>query len=103
MKKVFLVSVLASSLVLFSSCGAVGLVGAIYTGVTTPVAVTSNEVGNKVGTSSGISILGLVAVGQGSIDRAAKQAGITKISHVDVKTTSVLGIYSQSKYFVYGE
>ncbi|MBR5470426.1 MAG: TRL-like family protein [Paludibacteraceae bacterium] len=103
MKKLFLTSVLASVIILFSSCGAVGLVGALYTGVTTPEAVTSNEVGSKVGTAKATSILGLIAVGNGGVNKAAKEAGITKISHVDVKTVSVLGIFTTQKYFVYGE
>lgn len=103
MKKLFLTTVLASVIVLFSSCGAVGVIGAIYTGVTSPVAVTSNEVGSKVGMAKATGVLGIVAVGDGSINKAAKEAGITKISHVDVKTTSVLGIFTTQKYFVYGE
>lgn len=103
MKKLFLTTVLASVIVLFSSCGAVGMVGALYTGVTQPEAVTSNEVGSKVGTATTTSVLGLVAVGNGGVNKAAKEAGITKISHVDVKTVSVLGIFTTQKYFVYGE
>lgn len=103
MKKLFLTTVLASVIVLFSSCGTVGMVGALFTGVTTPEAVTSNEVGSKVGTATTISVLGLVAVGNGGVNKAAKEAGITKISHVDVRTLSVLGIFTTQKYFVYGE
>lgn len=79
------------------------MVGAVYTGVTTPVEVTSNEVGDKVGTASTISVLGIVAVGDGGVNKAAKMAGISKISHVDVETTSVLGLFTLQKYFVYGK
>ena len=103
MKKIFFASVLASVIVLFSSCGAVGMVGAVYTGITQPEEVTSNEVGTKVGVAKCTSILGIAAVGDGGVNKAAKEAGITKISHVDVKTTSVLGIFTTQKYFVYGE
>lgn len=103
MRKLFLTCVLASVIVLFSSCGAVGLVGALYTGVTTPEAVTSNDVGSKVGTANATSILGLVAIGNGGVNKAAKEAGITKISHVDVKTVSILGLFTTQKYFVYGD
>ena len=85
-----------------SSCAAVGTIGALYTGHTTPTAVTSNEVGTKVGIAKCTGILGLVAVGDAGVNTAAKLAGITKISHVDVKTTSVLGIFTTETYMVYG-
>lgn len=79
------------------------MVGVVYTGVTTPVDVTSNEVGDKVGTASTVSVLGIVAIGDGGVNKAAKMAGITKISHVDVKTTSILGLFCIQDYFVYGK
>ena len=86
-----------------SSCAAVGTVGAIYTGTTQPHSVTSNALGTKVGVAKCTGILGIVAVGDGGVNKAAKMAGITKVSHVDVKTVSVLGIFTTQKYFVYGE
>ncbi|MDE5843288.1 MAG: TRL-like family protein [Muribaculaceae bacterium] len=65
--------------------------------------VTSNELGNKVGTASSIGVLGLVSVGNASIQNAANSAGIKKVSHVDSKKTSVLGLFASYKVFVYGE
>lgn len=103
MKKIFFALSLAVVMLGLSSCGTVGLVGAVYTGYTEPAAVTCNEVGSKVATAKTVSVLGIVAVGDGGINKAAKAAGITKISHVDVKTTSVLGLFTTQKYFVYGE
>lgn len=78
-------------------------VGVLYTGVTEGQIATSNEVGTKVGESSTIGVLGLVSIGDASIQKAAKQAGISKISHVDVKKTSVLGLFASYKTIVYGE
>lgn len=78
-------------------------IGMLYTGVTEGQIATSNEVGTKVGESSTIGVLGLVSVGDASIQKAAKQAGISKISHVDVKKTSVLGLFASYKTIVYGE
>jgi hypothetical protein len=48
-------------------------------------------------------VLGIVATGDASIQEAAKQAGIKKISHVDSKKTSILGIYSSYQTLVYGD
>lgn len=103
MKKIILVGAFLMAAFAFTGCSSMGMVGGIYTGYDAPFAVTSNEVGSKVGTVSTVSVLGLVAVGDGSIDLAAKKADITKISHVDVKTTSILGLFTKHKYFVYGE
>lgn len=87
-----------------TSCGAVGLVGAVYTGYTEPAAVTCNELGTKVGQASALSVLGVAAAaGDAGINKAAKQAGITKVSHVDKKIVSVLGLFTKITYTVYGE
>ena len=103
MKK--LMHILCSLAVVLSmvSCGTIGMVGLVYTGDTQPVAVTSNQVGYKVGVSSCVSVLGIVAAGDGGINAAAKNGNITKISHVDRKTVSVLGVFTSYKFYVYGE
>jgi hypothetical protein len=43
------------------------------------------------------------ATGDSSIKTAADNGGITKISHVDYHTTSVLGIYAKTTVTVYGD
>ena len=94
------------SLLALASCSTVTTgagMGVLFTGVTEGQIATSNPVGTKVGESSSIGVLGLVAVGDASIQNAAKQAGITKVSHVDVKKTSVLGLFASYKTLVYGE
>ncbi len=88
---------------LLPGCGFSGMYGALYTDVTTPVEATSNGAGSKVGTSEVTSILGLVATGDAGINAAAKAGGITKISHVDMHTMSILGLYAKFTVYVYGE
>ena len=70
---------------------------------TEPTAVTSNVLGTKVGQASATSVLGVAAVGNAGIEKAAKQAGIKKVSHVDKKVFSVLGLFTKVTYTVYGE
>ena len=96
-------AVLALTLASCSTVTSGSGIGAIYTGVTEGQIATSNPVGSKVGESHSIGVLGLVSVGDASIQQAANQAGIKKISHVDVKKTSVLGIFASYKTLVYGE
>ena len=90
---------------LLSSCAmtTAPVTGFIYTDVDGPLAVTSNNVGSKVGTATAKSILGWVGTGNASINEAAKKAGITKISHVDYHSTNILGVYATFEVRVYGE
>ena len=83
--------------------GPVGGVGAgIYTDVSGPIGATSNTAGSKMGQASSSAII-CVATGDSSIKAAAANGGITKISHVDYHTTSVLGVWAKTTVTVYGE
>jgi hypothetical protein len=95
----------ASAILMLQSCAVVKspLSGGLYTGVKSPFAVTENSGSSKVGSASATSILGIVAMGDASIQAAAKSAGITKIHHVDEEATSVLGIFAKYTVYVYGE
>ena len=93
-------AIIAIVLVFFSSCAVFApngeyLSSIIYTDITKPGMVTSNVVGTKVGMASATNILGIVSMGDASIQKAAQEAGIKKISHVDVKNEGVLGVYSK--------
>jgi hypothetical protein len=71
--------------------------------ITGPVAVSSNPVGKKVGEAKATIILGFCFGGDYSIQTAAKNGGITRISTVDVKTFNALGVYVVKKAIVTGE
>ncbi len=77
-----------------------------FTDATYPVTATGVEVEDlsdlKRGQSSSVNILWLVEVGDASIDKAAKDAGITKISHVDVNEITVLLFFRKLTVTVYG-
>jgi hypothetical protein len=85
-----------------TSCAAMGN-GTLYNDTVEPCHVTANTLGSKVGQASAISVLGVAAAGDAGINKAAKQAGITKVSHVDKKIVSVLGLFTKVTYTVYGE
>lgn len=71
-----------------------------------PVAVTTNKFGTKCGEASSMIYLGLWSYkgAENGIDKAAKEAGITKISHVDSYTTNYFfGIVQKQTTKVYGE
>lgn len=111
MKKSLLkIGIIMLSIISITSCatmmpsnGGMQTSGAFYTGYTDSKIATSNTVGSKVGTASSTNVLGLVTVGDGGVQEAAKDAGITKISHVDTKVSDVLGLYRKVTTIVYGE
>ena len=89
MKKVLLTF---SAALMLSSCA-----------LTLPVTATSNEVGSKVGMSKATGFLNVLWFDQdASVQKAAKQAGITKISTVDLKQTNMLGIIQTYECIVTG-
>ncbi len=94
MKKIISkVAVLAAFVLMLSSCS-----------LTMPVNATSNTVGSKVGTSKATGFLGILFFdADASIQSAAKNGGITKISTVDIKQTNVLNILTNYECIVTGE
>ena len=89
---------------LISGCASQTPRGLIVTDNTLPLQVGDNSVSSlKKGMARSTSIMGLVATGDCSIEAACKNGGITKISHVDRKVKSTLGIYGEYTTIVYGE
>ena len=103
--KLLLVALVLVTATFLTSCAMATspAMGSIYTDVKAPVTATANSSSSKMGTGSVTSILGIVATGDASIESAAKNAGITKIHHVDYHTMSVLGIYAKYTVTVYGD
>jgi hypothetical protein len=87
-----LIAVSIGTLLLASGCS-----------ITMPVCATSNPVGSKVGKAKANIVLGLSFNADASIQRAAQNGNITKISTVDIKNVNVLGIYRSHKCIVTGE
>ena len=64
----------------------------------------NTKLGDKVGEASFESVLWIAAWGDAGIQAAAKQGGITNITHADRKIFSVLfGLYYKQTTVVYGD
>jgi len=59
--------------------------------------------GPKVGEAQMVNYLGMVAIGDASIKKAAQNGGITKIKTVDYDYNTILGIISTTTTRVTGE
>ena len=91
-KSRLLVVAIVACAAMFASCSS-----------TSPITATSNPVGNKCGEASATRILGFGGSDNIGINAAAKNGGITKISHVDFTKKSFLGLYTKFTTKVYGE
>ncbi|WP_298769459.1 TRL-like family protein [uncultured Fibrobacter sp.] len=105
MKKAILLASAIASAAALSGCAvaAAPLTGVIYTDMDYPITATATEQGSKTGEASATSILGIIATGNASVAEAAKNGGITKVKTVDVKATSIIGIYAKYTVVVTGE
>lgn len=77
--------------------------GVLLTNTQGPVTATAKESYSQSGEASAISVLGIVGVGNASINAAAQSAGIDRIHSVDQKYFSLLGIYSSTTTIVRGD
>lgn len=103
MKKVLAFLTVAALLVAVG-CGALGPAGGLFTSVKNPGQFSTGETTNPGGTaisgeSCAMSILGLIALGDWSVDAALKAAGAEgktlKNVAVDHGLMSVLGLYGK--------
>ncbi len=93
MRKIKSIFALLAMVALMSSCS-----------ITVPVTATSNPIGSKVGRATATGFLGYLFFGaDASIQTAAKNGGITKISTVDIKQGNILGIVVTYETIVTGE
>ena len=88
---------------LLSGCASSIPQGAFYTDVKLPVGTSGNVATSKVGKSQCKSYLGVVTIGDASIEAAKKNGGITKVTSVDGKAKSILGLVGEYECIVYGE
>ena len=80
--------------------------GCIYMNVTLPLDTDLHEtrLGSKVGKSESQSVLWLVAWGDAGTQAAARNGGITTLTHADSEVYSVLGfVYTRYRTVVYGD
>ena len=76
--------------------------GFLYSDVKGPF-IAGEGAATKTGTSKCMSVLGLVALGDASLETAMKNGQIKKINHVDYHNFNILGIFAELTVTVYGE
>ena len=106
MKKLLLVGLLGIIFILTNQSRA-NAMGFFYTDATYPITATGSKVEDlsnlRRGQATATNILYLVETGDAGIDTAARNGGISKISHIDVNEVSVLFFFRKLTVTVYGE
>ncbi|MBI1851655.1 MAG: TRL-like protein family [Planctomycetes bacterium] len=77
--------------------------GWIYTDVKWAGPVGDGSGMSKHGSAEAMSVLGLVGVGDCSLEAASRNGGITKIHHADFHSWSILGVFGRLTTTVCGE
>ncbi len=77
-------------------------IGLLYSNTQEPVAVTSVESYTKSVSGTNFSIMGLIGLGDSSVETLTKQAGITQVKHIDKETTNYLLFFITETYTIYG-
>lgn len=108
MKKMLCIGTLTAAAFLASGCLTAPVVpppGLVVTAYSAPLDYTQERspVSLKSGRSHTYSVIGLVALGDGSIRAAAEDGGLTQIYGADYEYFHILGVYQQYTTIVYGE
>ncbi len=104
--KSILITIIAfSTLTAITGCGFVadGPFGWVYTDHTVPIAIGTAETGSKIGKACIRSYLGMISVGNGSIEEAMTNGGINEIFIINKENLSILGTYTSQCTVVRGD
>jgi hypothetical protein len=101
MRSLLIAGVLASALVA-TGCVYSEVGGALYTDIKGPIQAGNPTATGKSGTSCSNSILGLIALGDASIESAKRNGKITKVTSVDHHSRWLL-VYGEFCTIVTGE
>lgn len=112
MKRILLMTVIATfGITMMTGCGAfvaMGGGGSLYQDTKMPhpyVSYFGSPTSSfaKKGEASFTSILGILATGDASLEAAMRNGNISKVHHIDLQVTNILGIIATYKIIVYGE
>ncbi|MEL6365213.1 MAG: TRL-like family protein [Pseudomonadota bacterium] len=78
-----------------SACATPFPMGVLYTDVDVPAGAAAGTSATKEGRACIQSYFGLIATGDGSVDTAKREGGITRIASVDVEVSNILGFIGE--------
>jgi len=109
MKRLIVATSLALGLAVLSGCYSAPVMpppGLIYQDTFAPIdtdAQASPAGGMNSGRAEAYSILGLIAMGDASVNAASQNANLTSVEHVDYEFFNILGIYQKFTTIAYGK
>ena len=94
--KLYQIAALALATATLGGCAVVAspTTGLLYTKVQGPIVVGNSTNASKTGQACASNILGLISIGDASIDAVKKAGGIKDVASVDHDSTSILSLYA---------
>ena len=104
-KSLLLIVITLLSAVFIGGCGFIadGPFGWVYTDTKVPVALGPSETGSLEGKACIHSFLGMITIGDASIEAAMKEHSIKSINTVNKESLSIFGTYTRQCTVVTGE
>ena len=102
-------ALLAAMTMMLAGCGYRAPVmppqGGMFSSFSAPLDIDADQtpVGARMGESSSMSILGLFAFGDASVDAAARNGNLQRIQYLDYHYLNILGLYQEFTTRAYGE
>ena len=101
--KAFLFACALGCTALLTSCGTPFPLGCLYTKVTLPLGAGSGEIKYaRIGEAQCRNFLGWVAIGDASINAAAANGNITRVTWASQTVENIMGVYGTYTTTVYG-
>lgn len=102
MKNSLLLASVVAGALFIAGCASPQPTGVLYTATKTPVG-GDNVKYSKEGRATCKSFLSLVAIGDCSVEAAAKAGSITNVKVIDQEVNNIIGIYGQYTTIVKGD
>ena len=102
-KRVSYVLAILGCVSLLGGCAAGVLPGGLYSGYTVGSSVGSANSGSKRGEACAVSVFGVIAVGDASVEAAMRDGKMTRVHTVNHDYTNILGLYMEACTVVRGE
>lgn len=97
MKSFAKITIVATAIAALGGCASVAspTSGGLFTSVSGPIASGTATDASRTGSACAINVLGIVAVGNATIDAAKKNGNITNVASVDHDSLTVLGLFGK--------
>jgi hypothetical protein len=106
--RILITAALSAALISLAGCYSTPVIppiGQIYSDYRAPLTITpvGQDMGSKVGRAESVGYLGLVAMGDCSVEAACADGGISVVKHIDYEFKNMVGVIQRFTIVVHGD